>query len=128
MNKNTFPRRIVPAVAVIALAVGLGACQTPSRVDVVPEAPSGPVVRQHVDRPAGVEMYLPADRIEEQLAREARLAREAEGPVLGTWTNRILAQIEYEKTHPAGPSLQFNGMTADRLEKEMQRGGMGPAK
>ena len=74
MNTQTNGRRTsisfrgaIPAVAIVALAIGLGACQTPPQRAAAPVAP----VMRHAQVPAGVDMWRPADRIAEQLARQA---------------------------------------------------------
>jgi hypothetical protein len=72
MNSNTTTprtskslRRAVPALAIVVLAIGLGACQTPPK-----GAIQEPAARS-VQVPAGIDTRLPADRIAEQLDRQA---------------------------------------------------------
>ena len=123
MDSNThtprtakFARRALPVFAIAVLTIGLGACQTPRQGET---APTGHKV-DTVQAPANVDLNLPADRIEEQLQRNAaqananaerfagvpadrveeQLAREAGAPAttapnLGSWTDRITAEIEY---------------------------------
>ena len=104
-------RRVVPAVAIVVLAIGLGACQTPPRGTVVPQEP----VVQSVPVPAGIDTNRPADRIAEQLARESATVR------LPSWTDRITAQIEYEASLTVKSTGRFNGMPADRVEEQLAR-------
>lgn len=120
MNRNTHTRqtstsvrRAVPALVIVTLAIGLGACQTP-RNAVVPEPV--PAV-QPAPVPEGVDLSRPADRIAEQLARQA-VAPPTHFP---TWTDRITAQIEYEATLTVSPSVRFRGVPADRVAERLQR-------
>src|SRR6478735_4866602 len=142
MNSTTHPartsrsaHRVLPALTIAALAIGLAACQTPPQNAQVVEKPE--VVSVTV--PRGVEQNRTADRLAEQLQRRARdtrrlteqmrgmpadriaeqIDRLSGGPApkehVPTWTDRILAQIEFEKTHPAATRPErFDGMTADR--------------
>jgi hypothetical protein len=104
-------RRVVPAIAIVALAIGLGACQTPQRGAAAPEAP----VRQNAEVPAGVDTWRPADRIVEQLARQAREDR------FGDWTDRITAQLEYEASLSVSSADRYSGMLADRVAEQIAR-------
>jgi hypothetical protein len=101
---STSARRVVPAIAIVALAIGLGACQTPPRGAAAPEAP----VRQNAAVPAGIDSSRPADRITEQLARQAS----APQTHFGSWTDRITAQVEYEA------SLTATSVDANEVEKD----------
>jgi hypothetical protein len=120
MNTNTngrrtsmSARRVVPAVAIVALAIGLAACQTPQRGAAVPEAP----VRQNAEVPAGVDTLRPADRITEQLERQARLPQTH----FGSWTDRVTAQLEYEASLTVSSADRFRGMSADRVAEQIAR-------
>ena len=147
MDSNThtprtakFARRALPVFAIAVLTIGLGACQTPRqgdatttghKVDTV-QAPAGVDLNQPADRieeqlqrnaaeaNANAERFygVPADRIEEQLAREAgtvpqgtsavalqqesiaKQLAERQAPNVGSWTDRITAEIEYRAAHP----------------------------
>jgi len=77
MDSNThtprtakFARRALPVFAIAVLTIGLGACQTPRQGDT---ETTGHKV-DTVQAPAGVDLNQPADRIEEQLQREAAAA------------------------------------------------------
>lgn len=122
-------RRAVPVLAIVALAVGLAACQTPPRGSAVPQAP----VIQPAEVPAGVDINRPADRIVEQIERRnrdvnlpswtdritAELEYQAREVYLPSWTDRITAQVEYEASVSVKDTDQFRGMTADRIEREI---------
>ena len=110
---STSARRVVPAVAIVALAIGLGACQTPQRGAAAPEAP----VRQNAAVPAGIDSNRPADRITEQLERQAR----APQTHFGSWTDRITAQLEYEASLTVSSADRFRGMSADRVAEQIAR-------
>ena len=150
MDSNThtprtakFARRALPVFAIAVLTIGLGACQTPRQGET---APTGHVV-DTVQAPAGVDLNQPADRIEEQLQRNAaeananaerfygvpadrveeQLAREAgkvpdrlsaitlqeqsiakqlaerQAPSVGSWTDRITAELEHRATRGHQP-------------------------
>jgi hypothetical protein len=121
MNTNTNGRRTsqslrraVPAIAIVALAIGLGACQTPPRGAAVPEV--APVV-QPAQVPAGVDSSRPADRIAEQLERLAK----APATHFPSWTDRITAQLEYEASLTVKSTDRFKGMSADRVEEQIAR-------
>lgn len=73
---STSARRLVPAIGIVALAIGLGGCQTPPERAAAPVSP----VMQHAQVPAGVDMWRPADRITEQLARQASLSVSSAAP------------------------------------------------
>lgn len=121
MNTNTNGRRTsmsirraVPAVAIVALAIGLGACQTPPRGAAVPQAP----VIQPAEVPAGVDTSRPADRITEQLERQAKLP----STHFPSWTaDRLEAQLEYEASLTVKSTDRFRGMSADRIEEKLAR-------
>ena len=153
MDSNThtprtakFARRALPVFAIAVLTIGLGACQTPRqgdatttghKVDTV-QAPVGVDLNRPADRieeqlqrdaaeaKANAERFkgVPADRVEEQLAREAgkvpdRLsaitlqeqsiakqlaeAQAKAGPNLGSWTDRITAELEHRATRGHQP-------------------------
>ena len=143
MDSNThtprtakFARRALPVFAIAVLTIGLGACQTPRQGDATT---TGHKV-DTVQAPAGVDLNQPADRIEEQLQRNAaeakavrieeRLARQAgnapqeqsaitlqeqsiakqlaeaqakAGSNVGSWTDRITAEIEHRATRGHQP-------------------------
>jgi len=147
MDSNThtprtakFARRALPVFAIAVLTIGLAACQTPRqgdaettghKVDTV-QAPVGVDLNQPADRieeqlqreaaaaEANAERFrgLPADRVEELLAREAgkvpvgvsaitlqeqsiaKQLAERQAPSVGSWTDRITAEIEYRAAHP----------------------------
>ena len=150
MDSNThtprtakFARRALPVFAIAVLTIGLGACQTPRqgeaettghKVDTV-QAPVGVDLNRPADRieeqlkrdaaeaKANAERFkgVPADRVEEQLAREAgtvpkstsAVALEQESiakqladaqakaaPNVGSWTDRITAELEYRANQP----------------------------
>ena len=105
-------------------------------------AANEPVVQRNAVAPAGIDVSVPADRIEQQIAEQAavnrtnglryagrtadRVAEEIDRGVnasplaaqhFPTWTDRILAQIEHDAAVPANPAP---GMTADRLERFLQ--------
>ena len=110
----------MPAFAIVALAVGLAACQTPTAAAPAVEKPA--VVSVPV--PKGIETNRYADRIQEQIERREGQTRDlieqlrghpadrvqaaldkldrveslpAPEAHLPGWVNRILAQIEFEK-------------------------------
>ncbi len=100
MNTNTHQRRTatsvrraVPALAIVVLAIGLGACQTPPRGEAVPKAP----VIQPAEVPQGIDTSRPADRIEAELERRA--------------------QLEYEAQLTKSVSVQYRGRTADTIDR-----------
>lgn len=124
------------AVVSAVLVAGLAGCMT-GRI-----AANGPVLERNAVAPAGIDLSVPADRIEQQIAQQAavnrangaryagrtadRVAEElARGggaaPVTAqrfpTWTDRILAQIEHDAAVSVNPAP---GMTADRLERFLQ--------
>ena len=131
MDSNThtprtakFARRALPVFAIAVLTIGLGACQTPRqgdatttghKVDTV-QAPVGVDLNLPADRieaqlqqqaaqaKANAERFkgVPADRVEEQLAREAGTVPEQAkaAPNVGSWTDRITAEIEYRANQP----------------------------
>jgi hypothetical protein len=117
---STFARRAVPALAIVVLAIGLGACQTP-RGEAVQQAP----VVQQADRapvkadrpPVGIQLGRPADRIAEEIARQAL------GPATSfpSWTARITAEVEYQVQLSQQPSVRFRGMTADRIVEQLAK-------
>ena len=109
---STFARRAVPALAIVALALGLGACQTPQG-SAVPQAP----VVKLVEYPPGVDLTPTSDRVAQALERIAQ-SREAH---LGTWTDRITAQLEYEASLTVKSTDRFKGMSADRIEEQLAR-------
>jgi len=120
MNTNTngrrtsmSARRAVPAFAIVVLAIGLGACQTPPRGAAVPEAP----VIQPVQVPEGVDRTRPVDRIVEQLER---LAQAPETRFPGWTKNRVTAQLEYEASLKVTAD-RFRGMPADRVAEQIAR-------
>ena len=117
----TFARRALPVFAIAVLTIGLGACQTPRQGDT---ATTGPKV-DTVQAPVGVDVNRPADRIDEQLQRDAaaakanaerfkgvpadrveeQLALEAAetaktAPSVGSWTDRITAELEHRAAQP----------------------------
>ena len=101
MDSNThtprtakFARRALPVFAIAVLTIGLGACQTPRQGDT---ETTGHKV-DTVQAPAGVDLNQPADRIEEQLQREAAAGKAA--PNVGSWTDRIIAELEYRANQP----------------------------
>ena len=100
---SRFARRVGVAALSTVLVVGLAGCMT-GRVSAGENE-----VKQNPQAPADVDLSRPADRIQEQIDRQA-------GEVShGSWTDRISAQIEYEATHPADVSDvfgQFRGMRA----------------
>ena len=128
MDSNThtprtakFARRALPVFAIAVLTIGLGACQTPRqgqaettghRVDTV-QAPVGVDLNRPADRieeqlqrdaaqaEANAERFkgVPADRIEEQLALEAAATAKA-APNVGSWTDRVTAELEYRAAQP----------------------------
>ena len=128
MDSNThtprtakFARRALPVFAIAVLTIGLGACQTPRqgdtettghKVDSV-QAPVGVDLNKTADRieeqlqrdaaeaKANAERFkgVPADRAEEQLAREGAAQTTSE-PNLGSWTDRITAELEYRAAQP----------------------------
>jgi hypothetical protein len=110
---STFARRAVPALAIVVLAVGLGACQTP-RGEVAPEAP---VVAPAAQAPADVELGRPADRIAEEIARRAQ----APATNFPSWTARITAEVQYQAQLSQQPSVRFRGMTADRVVEQLAK-------
>jgi hypothetical protein len=110
---STSARRVVPAIAIVALAIGLGACQTPPRGAAAPQAP----VHQNAAVPAGIDSSRPADRITEQLARQAA----APQTHFGSWTDRITAQIEYQASLTVSSADRFRGMSADRVAEQIAR-------
>ena len=114
---STSVRRAVPALAIVALAVGLGACQTPPRGQAALEAQ----VIQQVQEPVqvGLDRTRPADRIAEAIERRA--AREAVNDRLGSWTDRVTAQLEHQAKLSQSPSVRFRGMSADRIEEQLAR-------
>ena len=67
VRTSLFARRVLPIVGIVTLTIALGACQTATQGA---SAPQKHVVQQ-VEPPAGVDLRRPADRIEEQLARDA---------------------------------------------------------
>ena len=98
MDSNThtprtakFARRALPVFAIAVLTIGLGACQTPRQGDATT---TGHKV-DTVQAPVGVDLNRPADRIEEQLQREAAQAN---------------ANAE-----------RFHGVPADRIEEQLAR-------
>jgi hypothetical protein len=124
------------AVVSTVLVVGLAGCMT-GKV-----AANGPVVQRNAVAPAGIDLSVPADRIERQVAQQQALDRAngfryagrtadrvaeeldrgaAVSPIttqhFPTWTDRVLAQIEHDAAVPANPA---QGMTADRLERFLQ--------
>lgn len=126
-------RGVGAAVLSAVLVAGLAGCMT-GKV-----AEAEPAVQRDVVVPAGVDRAAPADRIEQQLARQAaanradsaryagrpadRIAEEIErnagtAPVttqhLPSWTDRIVAQIAHDAATPKNPAP---GMTADRLDR-----------
>jgi hypothetical protein len=124
MNTNTNAgrtsmsrRRAVPAVAIVALAIGLGACQTPPDGAAAPESPVIP----HAQVPAGVDMWRPPDRITEQLARQATAPKTH----FGSWTDRITAQIQYEASLTVNSadaiSEELKHLPADRIVERLHR-------
>jgi hypothetical protein len=129
-------RGVGAAVVSAVLVVGLAGCMT-GKV-----AANAPVVQRNAVAPAGIDVSVPADRIEQQIAQQAALNRTnglryagrtadrvAEELARGggaapvttqrfpTWTDRILAQIAHDAAQPANPAP---GMTADRLERFLQ--------
>ena len=110
---STFARRAVPALAIVVLAIGLGACQTPQG-EAVPEAP---VVKQAAPAPEGIELGRPADRIAEEIARRAQ----APATTFPSWTARITAEVEYQAQLSQQPSVRFRGMTADRVVEQLAK-------
>src|SRR6478752_9697649 len=100
MDSNThtprtakFARRALPVFAIAVLTIGLGACQTPRQGDATT---TGHKV-DTVQAPVGVDLNRPADRIEEQLQRDAAEAK---------------ANAE-----------RFKGVPADRAEEQLAREG-----
>ena len=108
---STFARRAVPALAIVALAIGLGACQTP-RAETVPQAP----VVKNAEAPVGIELGRPADRIAEEIARQAQaqLSRQPSVRFRGMTADRIEEQLAKEQG-------RFKGMTADRIVEQLDR-------
>jgi len=134
--------RGVGAAALSAvLVVGLAGCMTGKL------ASSEPVQKNAV-APAGVDLAVPADRIEQQLARQAaanranaerfagrtadrvaeELARQTGSTTTvvaarevhqGSWTDRVTAQAEFEARKGTATN-PHPGMTADRLERLMR--------
>ena len=123
MNTNTNGRRTpmsirraVPAIAIVALAIGLGACQTPPRGAAVPEAPA---VIQHVEVPAGVDRTRPADRVAEQLERlKASQTAKSTDRFKGMSADRVAEQIAREQ---AANAEKYKGMPADRVVDRLNR-------
>jgi hypothetical protein len=112
---STSARRVVPAIAIVALAIGLAACQTPQRGDAAPEAP----VRQNAEVPAGVDTWRPADRIAEQLERQvSRPTVQSSERFGGMTADRVAEQIAREK---AASSEEFKGVPADRIVERLDR-------
>jgi hypothetical protein len=102
-------RGIGAAAISTVLIVGLAGCMTGKTTI------SGPVVvHRNAEVPAGVDLSQPADRIEEQLARRTDTVH------MGSWTDRIAAQIEYEAGHGAARN-PYPGRVADRIEEELAR-------
>jgi len=90
----TFARRALPVFAIAVLTIGLGACQTPRQGDT---ATTGPKV-DTVQAPDGVDVNRPADRIDEQLQRDAAEAKAT--PSVGSWTDRITAELKHRAAQP----------------------------
>ena len=88
---STFGRRALPVLAIVTLTVGLGACQTPREGAAAPQKQATEVV----PAPRGVDINRPADRIDEQLQREA--------------------------AETAALAERFRGLPADRIEGLLQR-------
>ena len=134
MDSNThtprtakFARRALPVFAIAVLTIGLGACQTPRQGDT---ETTGHKV-DTVQAPAGVDLNQPADRIEEQLQREAaqaradrfeeRLARQAgntpqEQSAITLQEQSIAKQLA-EAQAKAGPNF---GSWTDRITAEIE--------
>lgn len=102
-------RRTVPALAIVVLAVGLGACQTPPRAGGVVE--EVPVVEQ-VQVPEGIDTRQPADRIEAELERRAQSPSVQSRHVVA---DRLDTQLA---TRPQSPSVQSRHLVADRLDTQ----------
>ena len=81
----TFARRALPVFAIAVLTIGLGACQTPRQGET---APTGHKV-ETVHAPAGVDINRPADRVEEQLQRNAAEAKANAGRFRGLPADRV---------------------------------------
>ena len=116
---STFARRAVPALAIVVLAIGLGACQTP-RGDAVQQAPVVPqaaAVQKADPAPVGIELGRPVDRIAEEIARRAQ----APATNFPSWTARITAEVEYQAQLSQQPSVRFRGMTADRIVEQLAK-------
>ena len=142
MNTNTkgrsqtasrVTRGMGAALLSAVLVAGLAGCMT-GKI-----AANEPVAQRNAVAPAGVDGAAPADRVEQQLARQAaansansaryagrtadRVAEELGGgsaaaPAAAehfpTWTDRITAQIAHDAAAPANPGP---GMTADHLDR-----------
>lgn len=96
--------RGVGAAALSAVLIaGLAGCMT-GKV-----AANAPVVERNAVAPAGIDAHRPADRIAEQLERQA-------GQVThGSWTDRVTAQLEHDaRVSAANP---YAGMTADHIDR-----------
>ena len=132
--------RGVGAAALSAVLIaGLAGCMTGKL------ASSGPVVERNAVAPAGIDVSVPADRIEQQLARQAaanranterfagrtadrvaeELARQTGSTTTvvaarevqqGSWTDRVTAQAEFEAR--TGTSTNPHpGLTADHYDR-----------
>ncbi len=124
MNTNTHGRRTsmsvrraVPAIAIVALAIGLGACQTPPGGAAVPQAP----VIQPAEVPAREGLTTPSDRVTQAIERAEALKRVQSDRFNGMTADRIEAQLEYEASLTVKSTDRFQGMTADRIEDAIAR-------
>jgi len=141
-GRSTTASRISRGVGAAALSAvliaGMAGCMTGKL------ASTGPVQKNAV-APAGVDLAVPADRIEQQLARQAasnranseqfggrpadriaeELARQAGTTTTvrvtrevhqGTWTDRVTAQAEFE-ARKSTVANPHPGMTADHLDR-----------
>jgi len=115
MDSNThtprtakFARRALPVFAIAVLTIGLGACQTPRQGET---APTGHKV-DTVQAPAGVDLNRPADRIEEQLQRDAAAAKSNAERFKGVPADRVEEQLARE----------FAAETTAELEHQASRG------
>lgn len=121
MNSNTNPRRTstsvrraVPALAIVVLAIGLGACQTPGFRAAVPQAP----VIQPAEVPAGIDTSRPADRIVEAL--EAQAKQQAQSPAV-RYQGLPADRIDDAQLREQAATDRFDGIPADRIEEQLTR-------
>ena len=107
---STSVRRAVPALAIVALAIGLGACQTPPRGQAVPQAP----VIQPCRHGSGGRRHQPAGGSDRRAARTAGPRGPAVHPELDRPHHRT---ARVRGIADRAVDVRFRGMPADRIEE-----------